>query len=386
MSSRFSSEFPHRIADPELCNLEQLQPALLDPPYPLLTPRRMPEANVVALLDLLAVQIDAFAMCEIEDCCGLSVPPSDRLTVHYVLEGEGTIVSEHGSLPIAVGMAVVIPRGLAKQINGREPILTVSDADLSCPLAPGLVKFSASSGSKMALVLGCATVEANLGHGLALFENLSQPLVYQDQTQIVPLTFKAILRELSQPGIGSKALVDTLMKQILLLFLRESLKRAGTATPLEPLPVNCPIIRAIDIIAARPQDPHTVDKLARVVGMSRSCFAQKFAETAGTSPMRYVQATRLTVASRLLKSSTIPIKSIADSVGYASRSQFSRAFVTMFGVDPTTFRQQANATELPQRIGDRQFRSETEAGGELCCERATSLCATPLRTHMVTGL
>ena len=346
MSSRFSSEFPHRIADPELCNLEQLQPALLDPPYPLLTPRRMPEANVVALLDLLAVQIDAFAMCEIEDCCGLSVPPSDRLTVHYVLEGEGTIVSEHGSLPIAVGMAVVIPRGLAKQINGREPILTVSDADLSCPLAPGLVKFSASSGSKMALVLGCATVEANLGHGLALFENLSQPLVYQDQTQIVPLTFKAILRELSQPGIGSKALVDTLMKQILLLFLRESLKRAGTATPLEPLPVNCPIIRAIDIIAARPQDPHTVDKLARVVGMSRSCFAQKFAETAGTSPMRYVQATRLTVASRLLKSSTIPIKSIADSVGYASRSQFSRAFVTMFGVDPTTFRQQANTTEL----------------------------------------
>lgn len=349
MSSRFSSEFPHRIADPEMCNAAQVQPALLDAPDPLHTHRRTPEANVVALLDLLAVHIDAFAMCEIEDCCGLIVPPSDTLIVHYVLEGEGTIVSEHGSLPITAGMAVVIPRGLAKQINGREPILTVSNADPSCALAPGIVKFSVSSGSEMALVLGCASVEANLGHGLVLFENLSQPLAYQDPTQIVPLTFKAILRELSQPGIGTKALVDTLMKQILLLFLRESLKGIGITAPLELPPVDSQIIQAIDIIAARPQDPHTVDKLARVVGMSRSCFAQKFAETAGTSPMRYVQAARLTVASRLLKSSTIPIKSIADSVGYSSRSQFSRAFVAMFGVDPTTFRQQANTAVMSSR-------------------------------------
>lgn len=346
MSRGLLSESAHRIADPEKCNAAQVRPAILDAPDPLQTRRRTPEANVVALLDLLAVQIDAFAMCEIEDRCGLIVRPSDRLIVHYVLEGEGTIVSEHGSLPIKAGMAVVIPRGLAKQINGREPIRIVSNADLSCPLVPGLVKFSVSSGSEMALVLGCASVNANLGHGLALFENLSQPLVYQDRTEIVPLIFKAILRELSQPGIGTKALVDTLMKQVLLLLLRESLQGSGTAAPPEPLPADCQIIQAINIIAARPQDPHTVDKLARVVGMSRSCFAQKFAETAGTSPMRYVQAARLTVASRLLKSSTTPVKSIADSVGFASRSHFSRAFVTMFGVDPTSFRQKTNSAAI----------------------------------------
>ena len=125
---------------------------------------------------------------------------------------------------------------------------------------------------------------------MALFESLSQPLVCHDRTQIVPLTFKAILSELSQPGIGTKALVDTLMKQVLLLLVRESMTRAGTAAPLNPPAVVCPIIRAIKLIAARPQDPHSVESLARLVGMSRSRFAQKFAEIAGTSPMRYVPA------------------------------------------------------------------------------------------------
>lgn len=342
MSTVFTPENSDRLADNEPGDVMQRSAELSDAPDRVQPPWQTSQTNVVALLDLLEVQIDAFAMCEIEDCCGLTVPPSDRLTVHYVLAGEGTIVSEHGSLPIAAGMAVVIPRGLAKQINGRDPILTVSNADQACVLAPGLVKFCVSSGSERALMLGCASVEANLGHGVALFESLSQPLVYQDQSQIVPQTFKAILGELSTPGIGTKALVDTLMKQVLLLLVRESLKGIGASVPLEPLPVSCPIVRAINFIAARPQDAHSVDKLARVVGMSRSVFAQKFAEIAGTSPMRYVQAARLTVASRLLKDSTVPVKLIADSVGFASRSHFSRAFVTMFGVDPTTFRQREN--------------------------------------------
>lgn len=346
MSSPLPPIYPSRTTDLETCDATPQLAAFFDAPDQFQASRGPSESNVVALLDLLDVQIDAFAMCEIDDCCGLIVPPFDRLVVHYVLEGEGAIVSKHGSLPITAGMAVVIPRGLAKQINGREPILNVRDADSSCALAPGLMAFRVSSGSENALVIGCASVEASLGHGVALFESLSEPLAYQDRSNIMPQTFKTMLGELSQPGVGTKALVDTLMKQILLLLFRESLKGNEKTMPLDLLAAECPIIRAINIIAARPQDAHSVEKLARVVGMSRSSFALKFAETAGTSPMKYVQAARLTVASRLLKSSTIPIKWIADSVGYASRSQFSRAFVAMFGVDPTTFRQQANTTAM----------------------------------------
>jgi AraC-like DNA-binding protein len=40
----------------------------------------------------------------------------------------------------------------------------------------------------------------------------------------------------------------------------------------------------------------------------------------------------------MLKGSDLPVKSIAASVGYASRSHFSRAFQAKFGIDPSAFR------------------------------------------------
>ena len=302
------------------------------------------ETIFVSLLDLLVVQIDSFAICEIGDCCGLVVPPSDKLVAHYVLEGEGTIVSDQFSLPIKAGMIIVIPKGLGKQINGRGPTSTLLDVNSVCPLVPGIVKFGAPDFAENALILACATVNASLVPRMSLFEDISLPIVCLDQNLIATSIFRAIVEELSNPGIGTKSLVDTLMKQIFLLLLREELQRSRTAMTRKATPTDCQIAQAINIIMTRPQEQHTVLKLAHDVGMSRSSFARNFVDKVGMSPMRYVQAARLTLASALLKSLTIPIKSIAASVGYASRSQFSRAFVSMFGADPTTFRQQAQRT------------------------------------------
>ena len=249
-------------------------------------------------------------------------------------------------------MVIVVPKGLGKQINGRGPIRTLLDAETFCPLVPGIVKFGTSSNTGKALILGCATVYAGLVPKLSMFEDISMPLICLDQNQIANSIFRAILQELSNPGIGAKALVDTLMKQILLLLLRDNLEKSGAAASTDGAPTDSQIARAIDIIMTRPQDPHTVHKLAHLVGMSRSSFTRNFADKVGMPPMRYVQAARLTLASALLKSLTIPIKSIAASVGYASRSQFSRAFVSMFGADPTTFRQQAQRTTRDSGNGD----------------------------------
>lgn len=328
------------------CARALARPAPLAAQHSLQHDRLSREARAIALLDLLEVQVDAFAMCEIEDRCGLIVPPTEKLIVHYVLEGEGTIVSERGSLPIKEGMVIVIPKLLAKQVNGREPIHNWFDVESSCQLSPGIIKLGASSGSGRGLILGCASVDASLGPRLSLFEYLTHPLTFSGQNQNATLTFRSILQELSNPGIGTKVVVDTLMKQILLLLLRDSLKKSTTVAAIATTLVDRQIIKAITNITARPQDPHTVDNLACLVGMSRSCFARSFSETVGMSPMRYVQAARLTLASTLLRSSTVPIKSIAISVGYASRSQFSRAFALMFGTDPTTFRNQTGSAAV----------------------------------------
>ena len=72
--------------------------------------------------------------------------------------------------------------------------------------------------------------------------------------------------------------------------------------------------------------------------MSRSAFAREFSNTLSMSPMAFVAKTRLHHAAELLKSTKLPVKVIAASIGFASRSHFSRAFASAYGADPSRFR------------------------------------------------
>jgi AraC family transcriptional regulator, activator of mtrCDE len=51
-----------------------------------------------------------------------------------------------------------------------------------------------------------------------------------------------------------------------------------------------------------------------------------------------VQRVRLRLGAQLLSTTDLPIKVIASSVGYSSRSCFLRAFRSAYGADPTAFR------------------------------------------------
>lgn len=307
------------------------------------------EADPDALLRTLDVQVDAFATCEIDECCALAVKPFDSVIVHYVLAGQGSIVTEHGLLPISAGMTLVIPRGMAKLINGRGTIETVFDGDLACELAPGIMKFGVSKGGNHPLVLGCASVNATVFDGLDLFSRLVRPVALQSADKIVQHTIANILHELSYPSFGTKPIVDTLMKQILLLVLRKDLENSDMSFAPRRSPLPNQFAVAVQTIDDRPQDQYTVAELARIAGMSRSSFAAKFVEEYGTSPMIYVRNARLSAAAELLMNTVFPIKSIAAAVGYVSRSHFARAFVSVFGTDPTQFRRSAKTSMWPDK-------------------------------------
>jgi AraC family transcriptional regulator, activator of mtrCDE len=59
----------------------------------------------------------------------------------------------------------------------------------------------------------------------------------------------------------------------------------------------------------------------------------------GESPLGFVQRVRLWHAATLLSTTDLSVKVVAASVGYASRSHFSRSFRAAYGVDPRTYRQ-----------------------------------------------
>lgn len=309
-------------------------------------------STVENLLERLNVTLDAFATCEIGDGCGLSFAASDTMVVHFVLQGEGSIESKHGTLPLRPGIVAVIPKNLPKRINGKGEVLTVVNAEKSCSLAPGVVKFRVSRTTKAGLVLGCASVSTRVGEGLELFDHLQEPMIHGGEDETLPFLFRNILCELSRPGLGTKSIVEAIMKQIVLLLLRDHIKRTGSSSSLYLPLMNPQLARALMAIVASPEEPHCVSSLARLAGMSRSSFTRYFTATYGTSPGNYLQSVRLDQAARLLRRSTMPVKSIAAAVGFASRSHFSQTFRVRFGLDPTAFRHaNASGAETEKRRG-----------------------------------
>lgn len=51
-----------------------------------------------------------------------------------------------------------------------------------------------------------------------------------------------------------------------------------------------------------------------------------------------MQKVRLRVAARLLVTTDLPVKVVAQSVGYAGPAPFSRAFRAAYGADPLAYR------------------------------------------------
>lgn len=94
------------------------------------------------------------------------------------------------------------------------------------------------------------------------------------------------------------------------------------------------VARAIRTIHSRYADPLGVDELASEAAMSTPTFHAHFRAMTGTSPMRYVQSTRLHQARLLMLREHATAAAAAAAVGYESASQFSREFKRLFGRPP----------------------------------------------------
>lgn len=301
----------------------------------------MNDRSIEGLIDLIDVKVDAFATCQIAPHTALKCDPCDRVVVHFVLAGSGTISSEYGERGLKAGSVLIVPADLAKTVAGEHPIVSVIEARNPCPLEDGLVKFSTGAGN--GLVLGCAEVIARVDGVSNVFTHLHEPMVEETIGSSVDPLFQQMAREFANPKVGTRALVGALMKQILIEVFRSQIAREEYRAWLWPAMLDPPLARAALSIIVRPEAHHSVEGLAAIAGMSRSRFCKAFADNFGRGPIEFVQAVRLRAARRMLRASSMPIKSVAAAVGYSSRSHFSRAYQSYFGVAPSTLK--VNAAE-----------------------------------------
>ncbi|WKK23980.1 AraC family transcriptional regulator [Streptomyces olivoreticuli] len=96
-----------------------------------------------------------------------------------------------------------------------------------------------------------------------------------------------------------------------------------------------PVLR---LMHAEPARHWGLEELAREAAMSRTTFAERFRAVAGVPPLAYLNRWRMLLARRALRDSDIPVRSLANELGYTSESAFSNAFKREVGESPLRHR------------------------------------------------
>ena len=308
------------------------------------------------LLATLDVQLHGFAVCEVRSGVRLVFDPMNVIVVHYVLAGRGRLeVDGAAAAEIGAGSILVVPanRGQAL-VAGEVAALDVPAADNCAAIVDGLLKFDAAGGSTGDLRTICSTLTATCGGTFGLFDGLAHPIV-DDATEIqaVRTAFEMLAAERAKPDIGTRALTGSLMRQCLVLLVRRHLHRGSSSSPFFAALADARLAKAVALVLQRPAARLSLADLASAAGMSRTAFAKAFADAFAQTPMDFVQKARLHRAAQLLAATELPIKVIAASLGFASRSHFSRAFRRAYGADPSTYRKghDRNPIELPANSG-----------------------------------
>lgn len=106
------------------------------------------------------------------------------------------------------------------------------------------------------------------------------------------------------------------------------------------------INRVILHIEAHLGEPLRLEDLARVAHFSPFHFHRIFAAFTGESLAAFIRRLRLERAAQHLLHLDVSVTEIALGAGYETPSAFTRAFVTLFGVSPTEYRQRHEPAHL----------------------------------------
>jgi AraC-like DNA-binding protein len=155
------------------------------------------------------------------------------------------------------------------------------------------------------------------------------------------LTVEHILAELDSHAVGASEAVTRLADILFIQAVRAYFQENGGTAQSGWLAAarDNQIGRALALLHAHPDEPWTVDLLARRLATSRTAMADRFSELLGEPPLRYLTRLRINTAARRLRSSDDKLTAIASDAGCESVSAFNRAFKRRVGMTPGEYRE-----------------------------------------------
>jgi AraC-like DNA-binding protein len=322
-------------------------------------PRRFSD-TVDRLLNSIEVHFHDCRVCSVPPGTHATFDPIDAITVHYVLAGEGSLQTGDEIHPFGPWYVVIVPARTPQSWAGGSNFGATVPGDARCsPVDDQWVGLQLSDELTPHIRVVRSEITVTNAGVPGFFDHLRGPILEDLAENLAARQiFELFVNETARPGVGSQAAAAGLMKAFLILMLRSHLHRLETSPSAFAMMRDPQLARAMVQILERPAEPHTVDTLASAAGMSRTTFLERFRKAFSQSPIEFLQEFRLKFAAHLLKTTNLPIKSVALAVGYSSRSYFSRAFRASYGADPTAYRVEAG------------MRSQTFANSQLPPDRA----------------
>jgi len=261
-------------------------------------------------------------------------------------------IPEHRPVWLDEGDAVLMPYGDSHGLRGRQPAEAVQIAQLMPPLPWSDIPLIAHGGTGAMTVLVCGFVQCDellfhpiLRHLPTLVRVSPEPT---PDDQWLAATIRHTAAEASGRRPGARTMLPRLTELMFIEILRNymqglSADEVGWFAAYNDVVAGA----ALKLLHGQPLRDWTVEALAHEVGVSRTVLAEQFTRRLAQSPMKYLAQWRMQLAAQTLKSSVLPMKTIADQASFESEAAFSRAFKRHFGLPPGEWRRR----QLPNRSG-----------------------------------
>ena len=280
------------------------------------------------------------------EIAGRVMPGAQRVIEYHLIARDACWGNAVGQAPIRLheGDLIVFPRGDAHVLSsapGMRAPVDLSAFDRSARPLPLVQELGGGGADRARIVccfLGCDDRPYNpLLTALPAVIHLSSAGPH-DPTGWLGSLMNVAVRESRSGRPGSENVLARVSELMFVETIRRYLETLPPAQTGWLAGLRDPVVgRALAALHGDSREPWTVERLAHLVGLSRSVFAERFTEMVGHPPMQYLALWRMQRASRLLLEGG-QVAAVADAVGYESEAAFSRAFKKLVGRAPATWR------------------------------------------------
>lgn len=270
----------------------------------------------------------------------VTVPPVRRTQLHFLVEGSVWFRDGEGERRVLhAGAAWLVPTGSGYALGAGRGVAPKPLEAMLRGARPGYTRRAGGRGRTATLVC----VECDLGPpAVDPLAGAWPPSIIVGEPGAMLSSLVALLDQaMAKGGPASPVLALRLAELSFLEFLRAWLLGQGTDAAAGWLAAlrHPGLSRALGAMMDTPAHAHDLESLARISGMSRSTFAERFRAEVGVSPMAWLRGWRMKLAAQeLLDGHTV--EEAASVAGFASTSAFSRAFARDLGCRPGVWRVQ----------------------------------------------